>query len=277
VAYLGQLDEEVRLGVKEAAEGHPAAGQTALFDKTRPEWVEVDARRVRVERCRDFGGPWLALKLAGKVGLCDFLRRTLPSGREDIGWGQMALVLVIARLCNPSSELHIAEHLYRQSGLSDLLGIPAQKVNEQRLYRALDALVPQKDGLEQFLKERLGTLFGLDYDLLLYDVTSTYFEGEAKGNALAQYGYSRDRRSDCKQVCIGLVVSREGMPIGCEVFPGNSSDVSTVEEIVERMEARYGKAQRIWVLDRGMISQGNMEFLKEDGRRYIVGTRHGAC
>ena len=272
IAYLGQLDKGVRLGLKQAAEGNAVSRQTDLFDRTEPEWVEVDARRVRVERCRDFGGPWLALKLWEKLGLGELLDKAIPSGREDIPWTQMALVLVIARLCNPSSELQIAEHFYRHSALADLLGIPADKVNEDRLYRSLDALVPQKGQLEQFLKQRLGTLFDIQYDLILYDVTSTYFEGQANGNPLAQYGYSRDRRSDCKQVCIGLVVSREGMPFGYEVFAGNRSDVSTVEQIVERMERRYGKANRIWVLDRGMISRDNIEFLKEGARRYIVGT-----
>jgi transposase len=139
------------------------------------------------------------------------------------------------------------------------------------LYRALDALLPHKEELEKHLKNRLGELFGLKYDLLLYDVTSTYFEGEAKGNPMAQRGYSRDKRSDCKQVCIGLVVSQCGMPLGYEVFAGNRTDVTTVEEIVETMERRYGKAERIWVGDRGMTSKKNIEFLKSGGRRYIIG------
>ena len=275
LAYLGKLDQRVRLGVKHAAEGNAPGGQTDLFRQTKPQWVEVDSSRVRVERCRDFGGPWLALQLAGKLALGRFLSDRIPSGRQDVCWADMALVLVAARLCNPSSELHIAEHFYRHSALADLLGIPAHKVNDDRLYRTLDALLPHKGQLEQYLKQRLGTLFDIEYDLILYDVTSTYFEGQANGNVLAQYGYSRDRRSDCKQVCIGLVVSREGMPFGYEVFAGNRSDVTTLQAVVERMERRYGKANRIWVLDRGMISQDNIEFLKEGGRRYIVGTLRG--
>jgi transposase len=126
--------------------------------------------------------------------------------------------------------------------------------------------------LQAHLKNRLGELFGLDYDLILYDVTSTYFEGQAKANPMAQRGYSRDHRGDCKQVCIGLVVSRCGMPLGYELFDGNRTDVTTLQEIVATMESRYGKANRIWVVDRGMVSQENMEFLKAGGRRYIVGT-----
>jgi len=272
VAYLGQLEEAVRDGVKQAAEGRDGARQKRLFGDVRPQWVEVDARRVRVENRRDFGGPWLGLQLIEQLGLKDFLEGTIPSAHEKVPWSLMALVLVLCRLCEPSSELHIAEHFYAQSALSDLLGIPAEKVNEQRLYRALDALLPHKEALEVFLKNRLGTLFGLEYDLLLYDVTSTYFEGQAMANPLAKRGYSRDHRPDCKQVCIGLVVTKCGMPLGYEVFAGNRVDVTTLEEIVTTMERRYGRADRIWVGDRGMVSADNIAFLKQSGRRYIMGT-----
>jgi transposase len=143
---------------------------------------------------------------------------------------------------------------------------------DNRLYRTLDQLLPHKDALETHLKNRLGGLFDLEYDLLMYDITSTYFEGRAEGNPLAQRGYSRDNRGDCKQVCIGLVVSRCGMQLGYKVFAGKTADVTTVEHIVETMEARYGKSDRIWVMDRGMVSEDNIEFLREGGRRYIVGT-----
>ena len=272
VAYLGQLDEPQRWGVKAAAEGRSGPRQKQLFGDVRPQWVEVDVKRVRVENRRDFGGPWLGLELVEQLGLKDFLDRTIPSGREDISWSLMALVLVMCRLCNPSSELHIAEHFYAQSALVDLLGIPSEKINEQRLYRALDALLPHKEALEVFLKNRLGDLFGLEYDLLLYDVTSTYFEGQAEANPLARRGYSRDHRPDCKQVCIGLVVSKCGMPLGYEVFAGNRTDVTTLQEIIQTMERRYGRADRIWVGDRGMVSADNIAFLKQSGRRYIVGT-----
>jgi len=271
VAYLGQLDEKGRLGVQLAAEGKQSR-QKKLIDDVEPEWVEVDASRVRVENQLNFGGPWLALQLIRRLGLDDFLRQTIPGGNEDVPWSLMALVLVICQLCHPSSELNIAEHYYGQGALADLLGIPAAKVNEQRLYRALDALLPHKGELEAFLKSRLGELFDLEYDLLLYDVTSTYFEGEAQANPMARRGYSRDHRGDCKQVCIGLVVSKCGMPLGYEVFAGNRNDVTTLEEIVETMERRYGKADRIWVGDRGMVSRRNLEFLREGNRRYIMGT-----
>lgn len=271
VSYVGQADEMVREGIKQAAQGSTDR-QRKLFDDIEPEYVEVDVKRVRVERCREFGGLWLGLQVMRLLGLDEFFAETIPSGREDIPWPMMSAVLVLSRLCAPSSELHIAEHFYRHSAIPDLLGVPADKVNDDRLYRALDALLPHKDALQVFLKERLGEMFDLEYDLLLYDVTSTYFEGKAKGNEQAQRGYSRDNRPDCKQVCIALVVSRDGMPFGYEVFDGNRNDATTVEEIVEKMETLYGRSNRIWAMDRGMAGDDNIEFLKQSGRRYIIGT-----
>jgi hypothetical protein len=272
VAYLGEMDAAGRLGIHQQAEGPAVIAQRDLFGEVEPQWVEVDLKRIAVERQRAFGGPWLGLELCRQIGLADFIERTVPTGQEEIPWPVMALILILARLCHPSSELHIAEHFYESSALSALLGVPVDKVNEDRLYRALDQLLPHKEVLEKHLKNRLGELFELDYDLLLYDVTSTYFEGEAKQIPLAQRGYSRDHRPDCKQVNIALVVSREGLPLGYELFAGNRNDVTTLEEIVERIERRYGKAQRIWVMDRGMISEENVRYLREAERRYIVGT-----
>jgi len=271
VAYLGEMDERGRVGVERCA-SECRGYQPGLFAATEPEWVEVDLKRVRVERSRRFGGVWLGQQLLRRLELDRFLEETLPGGREQIPWAVMAQVLVLGRLCDPSSELHLAERFYAASALPDLLGVPAEKVNDDRLYRALDALLPHKPALEKHLKERLGELFELDYDLLLYDVTSTYFEGEAARNELAARGYSRDHRPDCKQVNIALVVSRCGMPLGYEVFAGNRNDATTVEEMVTHIEGLYGRANRIWVMDRGMVSADNVGFLRQGGRRYIIGT-----
>lgn len=249
-----------------------------LFDhygKLQSEWIEVDTANVRVENQLDFGGPWLALELIRKLKLDELLERVMPRGRENIPWSRMAIVLAISRLCKPSSELYIAEHYYGKTAMPELLGIPSEKVYDQRLYRALDQLLPHKEALETHLKNRLGTLFNLKYDLLLYDVTSTYFEGQCESNPMAQRGYSRDKRPDCKQVCIGLVVSRCGMPLGYEVFAGNRNDVKTWQEMVTTMEARYGKAERIWCGDRGMMSKENIEFMESGGRQYIIGASKG--
>ena len=275
VAYLGELDAKGR-GKASALAKHflgDRSDQLDLFeDRDSLDSVPVDLKGVRVERSRAFGDVWLGWLLWKALDLDKLSDEILPRGQEKVSWGDSALILVLARLCEPSSELHIAEDWYRRTALEDLLWIKAELVNESRLYRALDRLLPHKRELEVHLKKRLGELFDLDYDLLLYDVTSTYFEGEAKRNNLAQRGYSRDRRPDCKQVCIGLVVTREGFPVGYEVFAGNTTDVTTVEDIVEEMEERFGKANRVWVMDRGMVSEDNLEFLREEGREYIVGT-----
>jgi transposase len=277
VAQLGELDAQGRVRARALAEAIVGIErQPELFDADVPrEPVAVDLRRFRLERGRRFGDVWLAWRLWQAVGLDDLLTRLLPRQREQVPWPQMAAVLVIARLCEPSSELHIAENWFRRTALGDLLGIADDKINDDRLYRAHDHLLPLKETLEQHLKDRLGMLFGLQYDLLLYDITSTYFEGLASANPLAQRGYSRDHRSDCKQVLIGLVVTRDGFPLGYEVFAGNRNDGTTVREIVGRMEARYGRDGRIWVLDRGMISDATLDWLKERGSRYIVGTPRG--
>jgi transposase len=274
VAQLGELDAQGQLAARSLAERLVGVErQTGLFDDDLPaEPIALDLRRVKLERGRRFGDVWLAGRLWQALGLDQLLADLMPPGREDVPWATMAAVLVIARLCEPSSELHIAEDWFRRTALDDLLGVPEAKVNDDRCYRALDRLLEHKDALERHLKDRLGTLFALDYDLLLYDITSTYFEGLAEGNPLAQRGYSRDHRSDCKQVCIGLVVTRDGFPLGFEVFAGNRHDSTTVREIVARMEERYGRSSRVWALDRGMVSEDHLQWLRERGSRYIVGT-----
>jgi transposase len=277
VAQLGELDAKGRISARHFADSLVGVvRQPGLFDEDYPtEPVTVVPSRLRLGRGRRFGDVWLAWKLWQAFGLDTWLEKRLPRGREDVPWGLMAAVLVIARLCEPSSELHIAEDWFRRTALDDLLGLPEAKVNDDRLYRALDRLLPHKDALETHLKERLGTLFKLEYDLLLYDVTSTYFEGQANGNTLAARGYSRDHRPDCEHVCISLFVSREGFPLGYEVFAGNRRDSSTFQEVVKRMEKRYGREGRIWAVDRGMIDATNLKWLKERGSRYIVGTPKG--
>lgn len=273
VAYLGDISQAEGQSIQQAAEEKTGTWQSRLFDaEGEPEWAEVDTKRIRVGKVRDFGGYWLGLQILEKLELISFLEREIPRGLEEIPWSMMSLVLALMRLCEPSSELCIVEDLYERSPLADLLGIPAAKINDDRLYRSLDKLLPHKPALEKHLKERLGELFHLEYDLLLYDVTSTYFEGQVESNEQARLGYSRDHRPDCKQVCIALVVSREGLPLGYEVFDGNRHDVTTVEDIVTKIESQYGRSERIWVMDRGMVSEDNLEFLQSKSRRYIVGT-----
>ena len=271
VSYLGDLAAEARAGVAAAAAGRTDR-QPALFDDVPPARVEIELRSLRVERTAAFGGVWLGKALLARLGLDAFLAEQLPSGREEIPWAVMAQALILGRLLDPSSELRLAEHVYARTALAEVLGVPLAKINDDRLYRALDALLPHKAALTRQLRAKGGELFGFTYDLLLYDVTSTYFEGAAADNPSARRGYSRDHRPDCVQLCIALVVDRSGFPLGYEVFPGNRHDSTTVQTIVRQVEKTYGKADRIWVMDRGMVSAENLAFLRRSGRRYIIGT-----
>ena len=283
VAYLGELKPSEQNGWAQLGrhlEGAQAARrpQLSLFDPPRydepadDEPVLVRLRGVRLERTRDFGDAWLAWGLWRTLDLDTLLEELIPRGQEDVSWATVAAILVIARFCEPSSELHIADTWYRRTALDDLLGVSPEKVHTYRLYHGLDQLLPHKEALEKHLHGRLGELFELTYDLLLYDVTSTYFEGEAAANPLARRGYSRDSRPDRPQVCIGLVVTDEGFPIGYEIFAGNRHDSTTVAEIIDAMERKYSRANRVWVMDRGMVSEKNLQLLRERGGQYLVGT-----
>jgi transposase len=276
VAHLGELDAQGRARAAALARGitgeRAARSQRGLFEEdSAGAAVAVKLDQVRLERSRSFGAVWLGWTLWRALKLDALCSALMPRGREAVAWADVVAILVIARLCEPSSELHVAERWYRTTALEDLLGVKSEDIYDERLYRALDRLLPHKEAIEQHLVKRLGELFELDYELLLYDVTSTYFEGVADP-AIAKRGYSRDHRPDCVQVNIALVVTREGMPLGYEIFPGNRADATTVEEIVSSMERRFGKAHRVWVMDRGMVSAENIAWLNETGRRYVIGT-----
>lgn len=278
VATLGKLpglDEKTRVGwehIGEILDGHSHQFDLLRQEPAPPAWARVDTSRMRVERLRKFGEVYLGLALWRRLKLDAFFTTTMESGREEVPWSTMVCILALARFCAPSSELQIAEFWYGKTALDDLLHVPVDKVNEDRLYRALDVLLPHKDGLFRHFQQVYGELFGTTFDILLYDVTSTYFEGQAKGNAQAKHGYSRDKRFDCVQVCIALVVTPEGLPLAYEVFEGNRTDVTTVEEIVEVMRDKYGHERRTWVMDRGMVSEDNLDLLREQKASYIVGT-----
>ena len=273
VAQLGELDEQGRVQARALA--HRLIGtpeRTQLFDDGSEQlMVPVRLKGIRIERPRQFGDVYLALALWRGTGLEVLCERLLPIGKERIAWSKMAAVLVAARFCEPSSELHIAEDWYRRTALSDLLQLGDEEVNKDRLYRGLDHLLAYKSELEAHLSQRCGELFATQNEVLLYDVTSTYFEGQAAANPQAQRGYSRDHRPDCKQVCIALVVTFDGFPLGYEVFAGNTHDSRTLQTIVATMEARHGMLGRVWITDRGMASADNLTWLRQTGRRYIIG------
>ena len=273
MAHLGEIDEHGRVEARALARhliGSPEQAQ--LFDDDSAHVpVAVRLEGIRVERSRRFGDVYLALALWRGMGLEELCERLLPSGQERIAWSKTAAVLVAARFCEPSSELHIAEDWYRRTALCDLLQLGDEEVNKDRLYRGLDRLLAHKAALEAHLSQRCGELFAIQNEVLLYDVTSTYFEGEAEANPQARRGYSRDHRPDCKQVCIALVVTFDGFPLGYEVFAGNTHDSRTLQTIVATMEARHGLLGRVWITDRGMASVANLAWLLDTGRRYIIG------
>lgn len=284
VATLGKLpglDEDERAGWDEIArllDGRPrSASQGDLFrdEPEPPEWACVNLKGLRVERVREFGKAYLALALWRRLGLHEFFEAKARQGREQVNWATVTCILSLGRFCAQSSELALSEHWYVTTALDDLLGVSAEDVYDNRLYRGLDELLPLRDEIFGHLRERYRSLFGSRFEFLLYDVTSTYFEGQAERNPQAQRGYSRDKRPDCKQVCIGLVVTPEGLPLAYEVFAGNRADVTTVEDIVDLMERKYGRAERIWAMDRGMVSEDNLDYLRERDALYIVGTPKG--
>ncbi|MFH0823037.1 MAG: IS1634 family transposase [Pseudomonadota bacterium] len=281
VAYLGELEtigtaRWDELAGKLNGRTFPVP-QLGLFQdkdpqmEAVPERVSIDLKSVRVEGTKDFGDVWLALLLWRTLGFDALFDKLLSGGREEIQWGLPAAILAIGRLCAPSSELHTADTWYPGTSLAEMMGVSRDKIHVERLYRTLDVLHPHKQAVESHLKERFASLFRAEYDLLLYDVTSTYFEGECEKNPQAKRGYSRDKRFDCKQVCIALVVTTEGLPIAYEVFDGNRADVTTVEDIVNAVENKYGRANRIWVVDRGMVSEKNLKYIRGRQGRYIVG------
>lgn len=273
VSHLGELDDSGRIEARALARhliGTPE--RASLFDDgSEHRTVPVRLKGVRIERSRQFGDVYVALALWRGIGLEALCQHLLPLGEERIAWSKMASVLVIARFCEPSSELHIAEDWYRRTALCDLLQLGDEAVNKDRLYRGLDHLLAHKSALEARLSQRCGELLGLCNEVLLYDVTSTYFEGQALANPQAQRGYSRDHRSDCKQVLVALVVTFDGFPLGYEVFAGNTHDSKTLQMIVAAMEARHGVVGRVWITDRGMVSEENLAWLRATGRRYIIG------
>jgi transposase len=285
VAYLGELNHDQERRWQRTVVFHNRQGQAQqlrLFpdDDHVPLPDDPDVVRIRLGSVgwtngRRFGDVWLARWLWRLLHLDEIVARHLPPGRHTVAPADIVAIEVINRLCAPCSEFALAEHWYAATALPDLLGVPDEAVTKDRLYRTLDALLGAKESIENDLKAQLGTLFQLNYDLLLYDLTSTYFEGLAEDNELARRGYSRDQRSDCKQVVLALVVTRDGFPLAHVTWAGNTQDVETVRRMVRAVERRFGQSQRVWVMDRGMISKATLRFLGQGQRRYLLATRRG--
>jgi transposase len=285
VAHLGELNHEQERHWQRTVRFHNQQGedrQLRLFPDDHqvsspddPDVVRINLKSVGWANPRQFGDVWLALWLWKHLKLDESLDRHVPQGKETIRPADIVAIEVINRLCEPCSEFALAEQWYASTGLEDLLGIPDSAVTKDRLYRTLDQLLRAQTAIECDLEKQLGTLFRLDYSLVLYDLTSTYFEGLAAENELAQRGYSRDHRSDCKQIVVALVLTKDGFPLAHRTFAGNTQDLKTVQTIVGEIETQFGTSQRIWVMDRGMISDESLKFLGESNRRYLLATKRG--
>ena len=281
LCYLGELNSSAQarwLKTIEVFNEQGEAQQLKLFPSHMeppaddPQVARVLLNQVRLERTRQFGACWLGLELWRRLGLDRFFQEAVDRHEADVPWSRVAAVLAINRLCAPGSELAIEQRWYPSTALDDLLGIEEGKINDTRLYRCLDRMLPHKTKLERHLKQRYGELFGAEFDVLLYDLTSSYVEGAAEKNPMMRRGYSRDHRPDCEQMVIALIVNSEGFPFSYETFDGNRADVSTMETILRMVERKYGQARRIWVFDRGIVSEENLQAIRKRGGQYLVGT-----
>jgi len=281
LCYLGELNNSAQSRWLKTIEVFNEQGektQLKLFPSeveppaSDPEVARVLVQKVRLERTRQFGACFLGWEVWKQLQLDRFFEQAADTTEADVPWSRVAAVLAINRLCAPGSELAIEQRWYPSTALDDLLGIEEGKINDTRLYRCLDRILPHKTKLEQHLKQRYGELFGAEFDVLLYDLTSTYVEGAAEKNPMMRRGYSRDHRPDCEQMVIALIVNQDGFPFSYETFNGNRADVSTMEVILRMVERKYGKARRIWVFDRGIVSEENLEAIRKRGGQYLVGT-----
>jgi transposase len=281
LCYLGELNGSAQarwLKTIEVFNEQGESRQLKLFPaeveppEDDPNVARVLLNKVRMERGRQFGNCYVGLDLWKRLKLDQFYEELVDKDEADVAWSRIAALLAINRLCEPSSELAVEERWYPATALDDLLGIAEGKVNDTRLYRCLDHLIPHKTKLERHLRQRYGELFAATFDVLLYDLTSSYVEGEAEKNPMMRRGYSRDHRGDCKQVVVALIVNEDGFPLSYETFDGNRADVTTLETVIRMVERKHGKARRVWIFDRGIISEDNLNALRKRDGQYLVGT-----
>jgi len=287
VLYLGEINDQQQAAWRKTLEVFDEAEQRfttmSLFPDDRELPADaVDGAQVRLSglelrRPRVFGNCWLACELWQQLGLDEFWRQRLPPGRETVGWEKVLRLLVVNRLLDPGSEFRVHRQWYVDSAMDELLESSFSVAEKDRLYRCLDRVLEHKQELFVFLKQRWADLFAADFEVLLYDLTSTYFEGEMEQNPKAKRGYSRDGRPDCLQLVIALVVTPDGFPLAYEVLNGNTADCATLGDFLKKIETTYGKARRVWVMDRGIPTEAMLKEMREPERQtfYLVGTPKG--
>lgn len=234
--------------------------------------IKVKLSQMQLCRPRSFGDCWLSCHLWQKLGLDEFWSDRLDSLRSDISWAKVLKLLVVNRLIHPGSEFYIHRQWFDKTAMDELLSTDYRIASKDRLYRCLDRILEHKEDLCKHLKSKWEDMFGIEFDVLLYDLTSTYFEGLCEQNPKARFGYSRDKRSDCRQVIIALIVTPEGFPLGYEVLPGNTLDKTTLRFFLKKIESMYGKARRVWVMDRGIPTEEVLAQMRDENIQYLVGT-----
>jgi len=285
VLYLGEINASQREAWRKTIEVCDARGtrrQMALFPAGTVPCGDIDAigvrlSELRLQRPRQWGACWLALQLWRELDLDAFWCERLPASREGTPWLKVLKTLVAYRLIDPGSEWRLHRQWFDASAMADLLDADFGLAEKNTLYRCLDKLVKHKDEQFRFLKRRWGEMFAASFQVLLYDLTSTYFETDSERGAddLRQFGYSRDKRSDCRQVVIALIVTPEGLPLSYEVMKGNTIDSGTLSGFLDRIEQLYGRADRIWVMDRGIPTEASLAKMRAMGASYLVGTPKG--
>jgi hypothetical protein len=284
--YLGELNDSQKAQWCSALdvldESNNSTRQMSLFpeDRTPPPEVsnpvQIRLNQMTLRHPRQWGGCWLAMELWNQLDLDRFWAPRLPDSRKGTGWLSVLKTLTVYRLLDPGSEWRLHRDWFKTSAMADLLGEDGSIAAKNTLYRCLDRLCDHKADMFSFLKERWSDLFDASYDVLLYDLTSTYFECDVpEHDGLRRFGYSRDRRSDCVQVVIALIITPEGFPVAYEVMPGNTSDKTTLPEFLRRIEAQYGKMNRLWIMDRGIPTEEALEQMRAEGASYLVGTPRG--
>jgi hypothetical protein len=282
VLYLGEINDSQQVAWRKTLEVFDEQRreyrQLSLFPADRPippdalNAISVDLTRMKLRRPRRFGDCWLALELWRELGLDEFWHNKLGTDRGAVSWSKVLAVLAVNRLCDPGSEFMIHRRWFLGSAMDELLGVDFAAAEKDRLYRCLDRILEHKEELCKFLVGRWRTLFDASFDVLLYDLTSTYFEGECELNPKAKHGYSRDGRSDCRQVVIALAVTTDGFPLDYQVLAGNTSDRTTLKGMLNRIESMYGRARRVWLMDRGVPTEAELARMRADGIGYLVGT-----
>jgi transposase len=287
VLYLGEINDQQQASWRKSLavfdEEKQQFTELSLFPEDRPlpedavDSIQVKLSGLELRRPRPFGNCWLASALWHQLGLTEFWRKHLPEGRESVSWEKVLRLLVVNRLLEPGSEFRVHRHWFIESAMDVLLEENFAVADKDRLYRCLDRVLEHKQDLFVWLKQKWAELFQADFEVLLYDLTSTYFEGEMEENPKAKRGYSRDSRPDCLQVVIALVVTPDGFPLAYEVMDGNTSEHKTLRPFLEHIEKTYGKARRVWVMDRGIPTEATLREMREPGRDmfYLVGTPKG--